>query len=211
MKLGRRKNYCHKDIHCKNVKDKLSKEVSNETCQDIEEFLCPKFNAQRNHVQDRRKWRIVQDGHGRWREINIHAKQPAKYNTSKKSTPKCAMSDASNTLSLPNSVMNTVRKTLKTQGEKSLQDSNYQTLSTNIRANIFPGVGKHSWLSESKNVYTESVLKLGDRGVHELQDKFYGINRDAIGKWNEARVHHERMKKAWDVYLESLAKTGMGR
>ena len=213
MKLANRRMYYSKEIKFDNVKEKLSEEVSRETCQDIEDFLLPKFDT---HLpRGRRKWRIVQDGHGRWREINIDGqdKIPGKCDITDRSLPKrTSVIPASNKLLFSNNVLNSVRSASELQsGRSPRQDSNYKALSTNTRANVFPGVGKHHWFSQSNNVYTESALRLGDRGGRELQDRFYGITRDALGTWNEASVHHERMKKAWDIYLESLAKTGGGR
>lgn len=213
MKLANRRMYYSKEINLDNVKGKLREELSDETCKDIEAFLLPKFDTlQLPH--GRRKWRIVQDGHGRWREINIDAQHEiqGKCDVTNKTLPKSPTA-ASNKLLFSNNILNTVKSASKLQqsGRTSRQDSNYKTLSTNTRANIFPGVGKHNWFSQSNNVYTESALKLGDKGGRDLQGGFHGITRDALGAWNEASVHHERMKKAWDVYLESLAKTGGGR
>ena len=208
--------YYSKEINVDNdVRQKLHEEVSRETCQDIEDFLLPKFDT---HVRNgRRKWRIVQDGHGRWREINIdtHNDIQDKCNSTVFANEGLAkrinVTPAGNKLSFSNHILNTVKISSKPGSGKShsRHDSNYKTLSTTTRANIFPGVGKHNWDSQSNTVYTDSALKLGDRGGHDLQDGFYGITKDSLGAWNEASVHHERMKKAWDVYLE--AKTGGGR
>ena len=193
-----------------NVKEKLSEQVNYETFQDIEDFLMPKFEAQRPNGH--RNWRIVQDGHGRWREINVE-RIPRKCDVSRRILPKRARvtSDANNTLLFSNNILNTMKNASKLHnGRSSRQDSDYKTLSRNTRANIFPGVGKQHWFSQSNNVYTQSALMLGGQSGHDLQDGFYGITRDALGTWKEASVHHERMKKAWDVYLELLAKSGEG-
>lgn len=208
--------YYSKEINVDNVKEELKKEVSDETCQDIEDFLLPKFDTH-VHLYGRRKWRIVQDGHGRWREINTDTNiQENKCNNTVFTNEGFAKSvtPASRKLSFSNHVLNTVTSSSKPACDSRSShrhDSNYKTLSTTTRANIFPGIGKHNWDSQSNMVYTDSALKLGDLGGHDLQDGFYGITKDSLGAWNEASVHHERMKKAWDVYLESLAKTGGGR
>ena len=197
------------EVNFDNLKKKLSEEVSHETFQDIEDFLRPKFDAQLPNT-GHRNWRIVQDGHGRWREINVD-KIPRKCDVSRRILPKkgSVTSDAKNTLLFSNNILNTMKSASKLDsGRSSRQDSNYKTLSRNTRANIFPGVGKHHWFSQSSNVFTQSALMLAGQSGHDLQDGFYGITRDALGAWNEASVHHERMKKAWDVYLESLAKSG---
>jgi hypothetical protein len=200
--------YC-KEMNFDNVKEKLSKEVKPETFQDIEDFLLPKFDTQ--FPDGKKRWRIVQDGHGRWREINIGGQ----HKVARKCHIPCKISpshEATKTLCFSNNILNTVKSASKlASGRSSRQDSNYKTLSTNTRANIFPGVGKHQWLSQSNNVYTQSALMLSGQSGHDLQDEFYGVTRDALGAWNEASVHHERMKKAWDVYLELLAKSGGGR
>ena len=200
-------------MNCDNVKEKLSQEVSHETFQDIEDFLMPKFHDAKLPNNCHRNWRIVQDGHGRWREVNVD-KIPRKFDDSRRILPKKASvtSDAKNTLLFSNNILNSMKSASKLHsGRSSRQDSNYKTLSRNTRANIFPGIGKHHWYSQSNNVYTQSALMLAGQSGHDLQDRFYGITRDALGTWNEASVHHERMKKAWDVYLELLAKSGEGR
>lgn len=198
------------------VKEELSQQVSQKTFQDIEDFLLPKFDTKL--PRRRRNWRIVQDGHGRWREVNIDLQDEMEenYGIPDKLLPKeNSMTQTKNKLSFSNNMLNSVKSPVLAQIDKSSRssrgDSNYKMLSTNTRANIFPGKGKHNWFSPSNNVYTQSALKLGDQGGHNLQDGFYGITRDALGAWNEASVHHEQMKKAWDVYLESLTKPGSGR
>ena len=202
-------HYC-KQINLEDVKEKLSGEVSDKTMRDIEDFLKPKFDSQYLSNNTHRKWRIVQDGHGRWREINVDGNSDGIHcDISCKPSPRTMTSSK---LLFSNNILNTGPPGSNIQsGRSSQQDSNYKTLSTTTRANIFPGVGKHNWFSQSNNVYTESALKLGDTRGCDLQDRFFGITRDALGAWNEASVHHERMKKAWDIYLESLVKTERGR
>ncbi|XP_028413054.1 uncharacterized protein LOC114542125 [Dendronephthya gigantea] len=202
--------YYSKEI---DVKEKLNEQVSQKTLQDIEDFLLPKFDTKL--PDSRRKWRIVQDGHGRWREVKIDLQDEmqGKYRIPDKCLPnENSITQPRNKLSFSNNMLNSVKgpvvARIDKSGRSSRQDSNYKMLSTNTRANIFPGKGKHNWFSQSNNVYTQSALKLGDQGGHDLQDGFYGITRDALGAWNEASVHHERMKKAWDVYLESITKPG---
>ncbi len=139
MKLANRRMYYSKEIKFDNVKEKLSEEVSRETCQDIEDFLLPKFDT---HLpRGRRKWRIVQDGHGRWREINIDGqdKIPGKCDITDRSLPKrTSVIPASNKLLFSNNVLNSVRSASELQsGRSPRQDSNYKALSTNTRANVF--------------------------------------------------------------------------
>lgn len=197
-----------------NVKEKLNEIVCDETCQDIEDLLFPNFETQSSY--GRRKWRIVQDGHGRWREINVNGRDEKLVehtsDVTSRGLPKRTSLTRGSKLSFSNHILNSVKSSAAIQSRKSVRKySSYKELSTNTRANIFPGVGKHKWFSQTNDVYSESALKLGSQSGRDLQDEFHGITRDDLGAWNEARVHHERMKKAWDVYLESFAKMEGGR
>lgn len=207
------------------VKENLSKLVSRETYKDIEDFLSPHFNANRSSDEEKRHWRIVRDGHGRWREIKpqIDTKEEKDRRRSRSGSKRTRFTPNSKLL-FSNNILNCVKNSSKVPSpvktpspvprpcsSLAFPRQDYSYLSTATRSNIFPGVGNYDWHSQSNAVHTESALNLGECRGHDLREEFYGITKDAMGAWSEASVHHERMKKSWDVYLESLAKEGNGR
>lgn len=199
------RKFYHKDEKINfNIKEKLNEIASEATCKDIDEFLQPTFRV---NEKRRKIWRITQDGHGKWREINV---DKVKENRQDKSLSQNFNLNEENNerqtkihdnaLSFSNNALNSNKNTLRINKRRSSKIQNYQTISTNTRANIFPGVGKQTWQSQTNNIHTTSALTLGNNEL-KLKDEFYGITRDALGVWNEASVHHEKIKKAWDIYL----------
>lgn len=70
-----------------------------------------------------------------------------------------------------------------------------------LRSNVFPGLGNNQWHSTTAKVFKEQLVIPSSQ-----RDKFFGIQTDGFGQWSAANVHHERMKKKWDAYLDTLPK-----
>lgn len=189
----------------------LAKIVSRETLDDIEEYIRPHFPpkgldwssvdgslpsltlASRRH--------IVQDGHGRWREvkpINIYSKSLQNYWSpdlkGKHKSLVAAKTKRSNLSKRPNASDRSFRIT-----------EYYDNLSMALRSNVFPGLGNNEWNSTTANVFTEKYVSPLTQG-----ETFFGIQTDEHGKWSAANVLHERMKKKWNDYLDTLPNLQAG-
>lgn len=198
-----------------NVPEKLSKLVSDETYKDIEDFLSPRFDV--NTIgNNKRQWKTVCDGYGKWHEIKPRINKEEKQDHARSGnnpipTTLIRRRERLSSNNMIDSVRCSSKPPPRDKTYPSIPRHDYSTLSTITRSNIFPGVGNFDWHSQSNADYSEAALNLGKRRGKELREEFYGITRDEMGAWNEASVHHERMKKSWDHYLESLRKVGRGR
>lgn len=181
----------------------LAEIVASETLLDIEEYIRPKFPPKRASSEllssipnvslnvDARR-RIVQDGHGRWREV-----KPRLYSSNLQSYPPAGRDKLKE---------QQIIKGVNGLGHRSSSScgntfGNYNNLSMSLRSNVFPGLGNNEWNSTTTKIFKKQpVIPSTER------DKFFGIQTDAFGQWSAANVHHERMKKKWDAYLESLPK-----
>lgn len=179
----------------------LAEIVTSETLLDIEEYIRPQFppklsskeplisekNFSLPNVRSRR--RIVQDGHGRWREV----KTPIYSSNLQSCLRKTSGSDKRQ-----NRLESEDGGSVKTVDNRH---TNYNNLSMALRSNVFPGVGNNQWHSTTANVFTEQeIIPTPQRGT------FFGIQTDEFAQWSAANVHHERMKKTWDTYLDTLPK-----
>ena len=190
----------------------LAKIVASETLLDIEEYIRPQFPPKRTSNEDLAtgndlpslnpyaRRRIVQDGHGRWREVKpqhyssnlIQTSSPVAVDLKRKAQQTEGGETRDSRLGHRTDSINDSRK--KTSG-------NYNNLSMALRANVFPGVGNNQWHSTTARVFTkQQVIPSSQR------DKFFGMQTDEFGQWSAANVHHERMKKKWDAYLNTLPK-----
>lgn len=182
----------------------LAKIVSRETLEDIEEYIRPHFLpkvegslpsltlASRRH--------IVQDGHGRWREVkpNIYSKSLQNYwSPDLKGKHKSLVA------------VKTKRSNLSKRpkaSDRSFQITEYyDNLSVALRSNVFPGLGNKEWNSTTAKVFTEKHVTPLTQG-----ETFFGIQTDEHGKWSAANVLHERMKKKWNDYLDTLPNLQAG-
>lgn len=193
----------------------LAEIVSSETLFDIEEYIRPQFPPKRAsnefikgqsdlpsiNLYSRR--RIVQDGHGRWREVkpqlyssNLQPlSSPATANVNKKTTRREEELER-------RTVDSRLSRHKDSVDDSSLKPSgNYNNLSMALRSNVFPGLGNNQWHSATAKVFTEQLVTPSSQ-----RDKFFGIQTDEFGQWSAANVHHERMKKKWDAYLDTLPK-----
>lgn len=181
----------------------LAEIVTSETLLDIEEYIRPAFPPKlankeilASDVNLNSRRRIVRDGHGRWREV-----KPQHYS---------------------NNLQPSLRKTsgvVKRESRLDIKDGvgetiynmhnsnpNYCNLSMALRSNVFPGLGNNQWHSTTAKVFKKQEMIPPPQG-----EKFFGIQTDEFGKWSAANVHHERMKKKWDTYLDSLPKQAGNR
>ena len=78
----------------------------------------------------------------------------------------------------------------------------YKHLSTSLRSNVLPGVGKDKWDSSMK---TEFTSKSVPPSWLEPEAKF-GYTKDAYMKWAEHDVYRQRLMKAWDKYITNAPK-----
>ena len=188
----------------------LAKIVSPDTLDDIEEYIQPRFPPKGLNglsvegslpslsLASRRL--IVQDGHGRWREVkpNIYSKNLQNYWSpdlkGKHRSLVAAKTNRSSFSKSPNA------------SDRSPQiPEYYNKLSMALRSNVFPGLGNNEWNSTTAKVFTElNVTPLTQRGT------FFGIQTDEYGKWSAANVLHERMKKKWNDYLDTLPNLQAG-
>ena len=180
----------------------LAEIVASETLLDIEEYIRPQFPPKRTSNEllsipnvslniDARR-RIVQDGHGRWREV-----KPRHFSSNLQRYSHAGRVD----------LKEKQIKDVHGLGHRSSGSScgntfgNYNNLSMSLRSNVFPGLGNNEWNSTTTKVFKKQpVIASSER------DKFFGIQTDEFGQWSAANVHHERMKKTWDAYLENLPK-----
>lgn len=180
----------------------LAEIVASETLLDIEEYIRPQFppklaskdlltseeNLPKGNVNSYSRRRIVQDGHGRWREVK----------------PQLFSSNLQSCLRKTPASGKRQQRLESKDGGISLtvnERTNYNNLSMALRSNVFPGLGNNQWHSTTGKVFTEQEIT----PPHQ-RDKFFGIQSDEFGKWSAANVHHERMKKTWDTYLDTLPK-----
>ena len=177
----------------------LAEIVTAETLFDIEEYIRPEFcNKSESrelftsdvHLNSLRR-RIVQDGHGRWREIN-----PQHYSSNLLSPLR-----KNSGIAKRESRSDLKHGAAETSYNIHTINPNYNNLSMALRSNVFPGLGNNHWHSTTAKVYkTQHVIPTSQR------EKFFGVQTDEFGKWSAANVHHERMKKKWETYLDSLPK-----
>lgn len=177
----------------------LAEIVAFETLFDIEEYIRPEFPSKLGsrevlrsnvHLNSSRR-RIVQDGHGRWREI-----KPQHYssNLQPSITKNSGTVKREGRLDLKHGVA-------EISYDMHANKSNYNNLSMALRSNVFPGLGNNHWHTTTAKVYkTQQVIPPSHR------EKFFGVQTDEFGKWSAANVRHERMKKKWNTYLDSLPK-----
>ena len=187
----------------------LAKIVSSETLIDIEEYITPQFppklasrdlltpenNLLKGNINSFSRRRIVRDGHGRWREV-----QPQLYSSNLQS---CLRNKLASTEKKKHSLESKDESITKCFNNRSHghEQTNYNNLSMALRSNVFPGLGNNHWNSTTAKVFTEQEII----PPHQ-RDKFFGMQTDEFGQWSAANVHHERMKKTWDTYLDSLPK-----
>jgi len=195
----------------------LAEIVASETLLDIEEYIRPQFPPKRTSSEllakesdlpnlnlDVRR-RIVQDGHGRWREV-----KPQLYSSNLQMqtlSPGCRSVDLRREgQQNRDSIKKTTDSRLEHRSDSFSGSSlktfgNYTKLSMTLRSNVFPGLGNNEWDSTTAKVFTkQQVIPTSQR------DKFFGIQTDEFGHWSAANVHHERMKKKWDAYLDAIPK-----
>ena len=193
----------------------LAEIVSSETLFDIEEYIRPQFPPKRASNEFKKgqsdlpsinlysRRRIVQDGHGRWREVKPQLfssnlpplSSPATANVSKEATRR-SRDEKRRTVDSRRS------RHKDSVDDSSLKPSgNYNNLSMALRSNVFPGLGNNQWHSTTAKVFTEQLVTPSSQ-----RDKFFEIQTDEFGQWSAANVHHERMKKKWDAYLDTLPK-----
>ena len=188
----------------------LAEIVASETLLDIEEYIRPQFPPKRtsNEVLAREndlvnlnlyaRRRIVQDGHGKWREVKpqLYSSNLQDLTSPVPSVKLKRRGDDGKTI--PSRL---VHCTESFNGSSVKTSGNYNNLSMTLRSNVFPGLGNNQWKTTTAKVFTEQpVIPTSER------DKFCGIQSDEFGKWSAANVHHERMKKKWDAYLDTLPK-----
>lgn len=181
----------------------LAEIVASETLLDIEEYIRPQFppklaskdlatsegNLPKANVNSYSRRRIVQDGHGRWREV-----KPQLYSSNLQSCLRKTPASRKRQQRLEG-------KDGVIIGDISRERTNYNNLSMALRSNVFPGLGNNQWHSTTGKVFTEQEIT-----PTQQRDKFFGIQTDEFGKWSAANVHHERMKKTWHTYLDTLPK-----
>lgn len=195
-------------------REALAKIVAPETLTDIDEYIRPTFpNVDKSttkadgkiihaYPQDCFQRRIVVDGFGRWREI-----RPEGYATRERlARDKKFQEAASKTLPL-------INPKAKLQGRRISQPQNagaesnscpgnpYEHLSTNLRSNVFPGIGRTDWESTTSKNFREKIVTPPWR-----RKEFHGLKTDYFAKWSAANVHHEKMKRKWDEYLSAAPK-----
>ena len=174
------------------------------------------------HVyKDRFQRRIVVDGFGRWREIRpeaysrflqsdiLEAGALSKINSDRAlyrslACDKEFQENASKTFPLvqqrsQNRELSYVEKRRASSSCNS--QLTYNHLSTNLRSNVFPGIGNKNWASTTAKTFQEQNVTPPWK-----RKEFYGLQTDYFGKWSAANVHHERMKKKWDEYLSAAPK-----
>lgn len=194
----------------------LAEIVASETLLDIEEYIRPQFATKRassesellsienelpNLNLDARR-RIVQDGHGRWREV-----KPRLFSNNLQSLSSTSRVEFTSTKK-QHITRNKQRLVLSCSNNFKTQRNclTYNNLSMALRSNVFPGLGNNEWNSTTAEVFMEQqVIPSSQR------DKFFGIQTDEFGQWSAANVHHERMKKKWDAYLDALPKQQTGK
>lgn len=186
----------------------LAEIVASETLIDIEEYIRPQFppklesndlltpenNLPKANINSYSRRRIVQDGHGRWREV-----KPQLYSSNLQS---CSRKKLASTGKRQHSLESKDRSITKCfDNSHGHEQTNYNNLSMALRSNVFPGLGNNHWYSTTAKVFTEQEII-----PPQQRDKFFGMQTDEFGQWSAANVHHERMKKTWDTYLDTLPK-----
>jgi len=187
----------------------LAEIVSPETLTDIEDYIRPQFppklackdlltpgnNLPKASINSYNGRRIVQDGHGRWREIN-----PQLYSSNLQSCLRNKLASTGKRQDSIESKDGSITKCFNNRSHEHEQ-TNYNNLSMALRSNVFPGLGNNHWNSTTAKVFTEQEII----PPHQ-RDKFFGMQTDEFGQWSAANVHHEKMKKTWNTYLETLPK-----
>ena len=192
-------------------KSALAEIVSSETLNDIEEYIRPQFppklvskdllisennlpkaNISLNPYSRRR---IVQDGHGRWREV-----KPQLYSSNVQSGLRNKLASTGKRQHSLGSKDGSITKCANNRSHEH-ENANYNNLSMALRSNVFPGLGNNQWHSTTAKVFIEQEII----PPHQ-RDSFFGMQTDAFGQWSAANVLHERMKKTWDTYIDTLPK-----
>lgn len=182
----------------------LAKIVTPDTLDDIEEYIRPRFppksesglSVERSlpSLNLASKRLIVQDGHGRWREV-----KPQFYsnNLQKDWSPGPVGLNSQHMSLIVDSRFS----------DRSFQTPGYYNhLSMALRSNVFPGLGNNEWSSTTAKAFTDQTFT-----SFTQRDKYFGIQTDEYGKWSAANVLHDRMKKKWDDYLNTLPKQAAER
>lgn len=188
----------------------LAEIVSSETLTDIEEYIRPQFppklaskdlltpenSLPKANINSYSRRRIVQDGHGRWREV-----KPQLYSSNLQSRLRNKLASTGKRQHSLESKDGSITSTNFNNRSHGHEQTNYNNLSLALRSNVFPGLGNNHWNSTTAKVFTEQEII----PPHQ-RDKFFGMQTDEFGQWSAANVHHERMKKTWDTYLDTLPK-----
>ncbi|XP_065056480.1 uncharacterized protein LOC135684758 [Rhopilema esculentum] len=164
------------------------------------------------------------DGHGRWREVknlkdedqsrdlqtrNLIYHELLLQGPNQSESSKRPLSMVRRSLdSTSSSVMNMSETPYTTQPSGHFRPTtnesfrSYKHLSTSLRSNVFPGLGKEKWESSSKKEFVPKQIP--GQWQNEIED--FGVKKDAYMKWAEHDVYRQRLMKAWDKYITEAPK-----
>ena len=94
---------------------------------------------------------------------------------------------------------------LATSGQRpraNAPEESYKHLSTSLRSNVFPGIGKNNWESSAKTAYIDKSLPVS----WKKPQAHFAITKDEYMDWAEHDVHRQRLVKAWDKYMADAPK-----
>jgi len=113
-----------------------------------------------------------------------------------------SVNDSATTSPSENAVRGARPTSLEDRPVTTTSFQSYKHLSTSLRSNVLPGVGKDKWDSSMK---TEFTSKSVPPSWLEPEAKF-GYTKDAYMKWAEHDVYRQRLMKAWDKHIANAPK-----
>ena len=167
--------------------------------------------------------RFTVDGYGRWREVqdrqNHAIQSPVSLRDPSMLEIYRRVLQTDNLESIPtssrysstysSSKMNTPRadnaSILNFCNKRPSTNSSFQSykhLSTSLRSNVFPGIGKEKWESSTKTAFNSQSIPTS--WVQQTEN--FGVTKDAYMKWAEQDVYRQRLMKAWDKYIADAPK-----
>ena len=162
------------------------------------------------------------DGHGRWREVKnlkyedqsrghqtrnliyqeLLLQEPHQSKSSKRSMVRHSLDSASSGAMNMTEIPYTTQQSGHFRPTTNESFRSYKHLSTSLRSNVFPGLGKERWESSSKKEFVPKQIP--GQWQNEIED--FGVKKDAYMKWAEHDVYRQRLMKAWDKYISEAPK-----
>lgn len=159
--------------------------------------------------------RFTVDGYGRWREVNGYERAPCQgllrdnsmlevYKSLLKTDAGSPSRSSKSGSTYSGEGRDTVRTGTASSARPASKSSvqSYKHLSTSLRCNVFPGMGKNKWESSTKVAF--QMQSIPSSWIESSEN--YRVTKDDYMKWAEHDVYRQRLMKAWEKYVTETPK-----